>query len=296
MAHAAEKRRWDFAKITGILTDAVFILVGAAAISLGVNMFNSPNDIAPGGVTGTAVILSSILPLKVGTLIALMNVPLLVTGFFFLSKKTMLKTLFSVFCVSVMTDVVFAAVPPYIAAGGNGLLAAIFGGGLIGLGLGLNYIRESTTGGVDIVIKIAAKFRPHLRLGQLTLLADGLVAVLSLVVFRRLELVMLSLASAYVESHIVDALVYGGRECRFLLIFSDKSSEITAALIENKRGVTLLKAIGAYSAREQNVIAAAVHKGDYYKTRRIIRQCDPRAFVVVTNAAEVLGEGFELLE
>lgn len=278
------------------VVDLLLIVAGAAVYSVAVNVFTSPNNIAPGGVTGISIILSSLTDVPVGRLIALINVPLLIAGFIFLNKRTMIKTLFAVAVLSIMTDTVFADIAPYLAKEGSGILAAIFGGLLMGVGQGLNYMRESTTGGTDIVIKIILRFRPQMRLGQLSMIVNACVVAAGYIVYRDLDVVMYALIAIFVEARVVDMLVYGGHECKFLMIFSDKYSEIAEKLLEEDIGVTLLNGEGAYSGRERRVLAIAVRKGDYVRVRRTIRDTDPAAFVVITGASEVLGKGFQKLE
>lgn len=283
-------------KILGYLTDFLMIVVANSIYALGVNVFVSPNNIAPGGVTGISVIISSITPIPVGVLIAGINVPLVILGFIFLNKKIMIKTLISVIVLSLMTDVVMVNVPTYLAQEGNGILASLFGGLLMGVGLGLNYMRESTTGGTDIINKIITRFNPTVRLGTLVLITDSLVVTLGLIVYRDLDVVMYAVISIFVQSKIIDIMVYGGHECKFMMVFSEYSEEIAEQLLKKNMGVTLLRGEGAYSKTERKVIAAAVHKSDYIRVRRAIKETDPRAFVVITGASEVLGEGFQKLE
>ncbi|MGN1118865.1 MAG: YitT family protein, partial [Oscillospiraceae bacterium] len=197
---------------------------------------------------------------------------------------------------TLMTDYVLAWLPVYNASGGSRALAAVFGGLLMGVGLGLNYMRESTTGGVDILNKIVIRFRSGLRLGQVQLLLDGAVALLGFVVWHNMDAVLCALVSIFVQARVLDGIVYGGLECKLLMVFSDRSREITDRLVKAGFGVSLLKGEGAFSGAERQVIAAAVHKGDYIRARRMIKETDPQAFVVITGASEVFGEGFQKLE
>ncbi|MGN1338841.1 MAG: YitT family protein [Oscillospiraceae bacterium] len=276
--------------------DIVIIIIGSGIYALGVHCFTSPNDIAPGGVTGLATIISSVTDWKVGTLIGLMNIPLIVAGFILLNKRVMVRTLISVVVLSFMTDYAFSAVPVYIAQTGGGILATVFGGLLMGAGLGIVYVREGTTGGTDIVIKIINRFRPEMKLGTISLIINAAVAALGYFVYKNLDLVLYAIVAIFVESRVMDALVYGGLEGKFLMIFSQKPQEIAPKLLEMKRGVTLLHGEGAYSGEERQVICIAVHKNEYVKVKRIVREIDPDAFVIITGASEVLGKGFQKLD
>ncbi len=278
------------------IVDIVVIIIGSGIYALGVHSFTSPNDIAPGGVTGIATIVSSVTDWKVGTLIGLMNIPLLIAGFILLNKRVMIRTLISVVVLSFMTDYAFNAVPVYVAESGSGILAAIFGGLLMGAGLGIVYVREGTTGGTDIVIKIINRFRPEMKLGTISFLINAAVAALGYFVYKNLDVVLYAVISIFVESKVMDALVYGGLEGKFLMIFSNQPQEIAQKLLLMKRGVTLLKGEGAYSGEERQVICIAVHKNEYVKVKRIVKETDPEAFVIITGANEVLGKGFQKLD
>ncbi|MBQ9948996.1 MAG: YitT family protein [Oscillospiraceae bacterium] len=275
--------------------DIAVIAAAAAVFAVGAVCFITPNDIAPGGATGIAVILHELTGMPLGALILLINIPLIIMGFILLSKKTMIKTLISVAVITVMTDFVFADLPVYKADGGNGMLAAVFGGVLLGAGVGLTYAREATTGGTDIIAKTLNKFFPHMTLGKMQLYADAVVILAGLAVFRNINAALYAVVSIFVQAKVVDMLVYGGQECRFLLVFSENTRQLTERLLQQDRGVTLLNGEGAYSGRACKVIATAVYKSDYAKVKRMIKEIDPAAFVITTGASEVLGEGFQKL-
>ena len=276
--------------------DIVVILAGSALYALGVHCFTVPNNIAPGGVTGIATLISFVTDVKIGTLIAGINIPLLIAGFILLNKKTMIKTLISVAALSVMTDYLFKGIPVYIADDGGGILASIFGGLLMGAGLGIVYAREGTTGGTDIVNKIINRFRPEIKLGQISFIVNACVAVSGYFVYKNLDVVMYAIIAIFVQSKVIDVLVYGGLEGKFLMIFSERPHEIAEKLLEQKRGVTLLHGEGAYSGEERQVVCIAVHKNEYVKAKRIVKEIDPNAFVIITGASEVLGKGFQRLD
>ncbi len=275
--------------------DIAVIVLAAVIFSVGVVCFISPNDIAPGGGTGIAIILSELTDISLGTLIAAVNIPLIIAGFVLLNKRIMIKTLISVAVITLMTDYVLAGVPVYIADGGNGILAAVFGGVLMGAGVGLTYAREATSGGTDIVAKVISRFRPELKLGRIQFVADAVVILAGLAVFRDLDAALYAVISVFVQARIVDMLVYGGQESRLLMIFSEMPQELSQKLLQAERGVTLLHGEGAYSGSVRKVLVTAVYKSDYAKIKRLVKQTDPSAFMIVTSAGEVFGNGFQPL-
>ena len=276
--------------------DTLIIIFGAGVYALGVHCFTAPNNIAPGGVTGIATIISYVTGAKLGTLISVINIPLLISGFILLNRKTMIKTLIGVASLSLMTDYVLKDIPVYIADNGGGILASIFGGLLMGAGLGIVYAREGTTGGTDIINKIINRFRPEIKLGQISFLINAGVALSGYFVYKNLDVVLYAIVSVFVQAKVIDMLVYGGLEGKFLMIFSEKPQEIAERLLKQKRGVTLLKGEGAYSGEERQVVCIAVHKNEYVKVKRIVKETDPNAFVIITGASEVLGKGFQKLD
>ena len=203
----SEKKRSN--AILKWLWDIVVIAFAAAVYSLGLVCFISPNHIAPGGATGIAIIISGLTDINVGLLIAAINIPLLIVGFILLNKKTMFKTLISVALITVMTDYVLADIPVYIADGGTGILAAVFGGVLMGAGIGLTYAREATSGGTDIVAKVINRFFPDFKLGTIQFIADAAVVLAGLAVYRDLNVVLYAIISIFVQAKLVDMLVYG---------------------------------------------------------------------------------------
>lgn len=276
--------------------DTLIIIFGSGVYALGVHCFTAPNNIAPGGVTGIATIISYVTGAKLGTLISVINIPLLIAGFVLLNRKTMIKTLIGVASLSLMTDYVLKDIPVYIADNGGGILASIFGGLLMGAGLGIVYAREGTTGGTDIINKIINRFKPEIKLGQISFLINAGVALSGYFVYKNLDVVLYAIVSVFVQSKVIDMLVYGGLEGKFLMIFSEKPQEIAERLLKQKRGVTLLKGEGAYSGEERQVVCIAVHKNEYVKVKRIVKETDPDAFVIITGASEVLGKGFQKLD
>ena len=280
-------RRW--------VIDILVMILAAAIYSLGVHFFISPNDIAPGGVTGIAIILTEFWGISVGTLIFLLNIPLIIAGFILLNKTTMIKTMISVVLITIFTNLAEMFVPVYDASGGNGVVAAIFGGAAMGIGLGLGYNRESTSGGTDILTKIIGKYHTDFKLGAIQAALDGIVVLLGFAVFRDVNTVLFAAIAIFVQSKLTDTIVYGSQESRFMLIFSENYKEIAEEILKQSNGVTLFKGEGAYSGNERQVLATAVHRSNYSKVKRIVKTADPKAFVITTSANEVYGEGFTKL-
>jgi uncharacterized membrane-anchored protein YitT (DUF2179 family) len=246
-------------------------------------------------VTGIATIINFATNdfMGVGLLYGLFNIPLVTLGFIFLGKGMMVKTIVAVAVITVATDFVFSGVPVY---DGEKILAALFGGVILGTGQGLIYLRDGTSGGIDITNRIIYKKIPHMSLGKITLAVDAVIITASMIVFRSVEAGLFAIVAIFVSGRVLDTLIYGGLQGKILLIFSDEYEEISRKILEDHhRGVTLLNGVGAYSGQERKVICCAVQKNQYVKIKQIVAEADPAAFIIIANAGEVLGEGFSAI-
>jgi len=283
------------------ILDIAIIIIASLVYSLGVHSFSAPNGIVPGGIIGLATVINNFAPIPIGTLFLLINVPLIAVGFKLLGKRRMFKTLISVAVITVATDWLFvgliAGIPAVPTYTGDKLLASIFSGVLFGAGSGMVFLREGTTGGIDIVNRIINKFNPHLRMGGIILASNAVVITAAMLAFGSLESGLYAIIAIFVSGRVTDLILYGGLEGKMLLIFSEKFDEIARRIIvEEGRGVTFLKGTGAFTGDDKNVICCAVHNNQYARVKRRAREIDPRCFIIITNAREVFGEGFNSIE
>ena len=280
-------------KVVRWIVDIILIIAGAFIYSIGLYCFASPNDIASGGVGGISIIINQLTDITVGVLYGAINIPLVIIGLIFLGKKMMIKTVISVAVISITTDYLlpYLEIPVYTAS--EKILAALFGGIFFGVGMGIVYLREGTTGGTDIINKLINRKFPHFSMGVIMLAIDAVIIVASMVVFGGIEAGLYSIIIIFVASKVMDMILYGSFEGKMVLIFSDKYEEISDYIMNSMvRGVTWLKGEGAYSKADKHVICCAVHKNEYSKVKRKVKEIDPRAFIIITNAGEVLGTGF----
>ncbi|MCL2634890.1 MAG: YitT family protein, partial [Oscillospiraceae bacterium] len=226
----------------------------------------------------------------VGLLYGAFNIPLIIIGLKFLGVRRMLKTVIAVGVITLASDWLYIKLPVYE---GDKILAAVFGGVLFGTGLGLIYLREGTSGGIDIINRIINKKRPHLKMGVIMLTSDVVIISSAMLVFKSIEAGLYAIIAIFVSGRVVDLILYGSLEGKLLFIFSEKYEEITQRILnEEGRGATILKGTGAYSGNDRNVICCAVQKNQYARIKRKIGEIDNKAFIVITNIGEVLGEGF----
>lgn len=272
------------------IIDIMVIIAASLIYSAGLHCFTTPNEIAPGGVSGLATVINAYTGVNVGVIYGAINLPLLIIGFIFLGKKLMIKTIISVATITFATDYLMTFFPVYQ---GEHILAAIFGGLLLGAGLGLCYLRDGTSGGTDIINKLINKRLPYFSLGKIMMATDAIVVAISMVAFKSIESGLYSIITIFVCSRVIDMIIYGSFEAKMMLIFSDSYEEIAKEIMSRiNRGVTYLDGTGAYSGNEKHIICCAVRKNEYPKIKRMVKDIDPNAFIIITNAGEVTGEGF----
>jgi uncharacterized membrane-anchored protein YitT (DUF2179 family) len=231
-------------------------------------------------------------PISVMTLI--LNVPLLLMAWFFLGKRFTLRTMLTVGIVSVMLELASRIDIPYR---GELVLAALFGGVLEGIGLGLVFIRGSTTGGTDIASRLIQLKFPHVSVGRLMLTVDACVLLASAIVYGNIENALFGLVAIFTSTSIIDNLLYGMDTGRVLMIISQREQEIARAISEQlERGCTFLQGRGAYTGADRPVLLCVVRKNQFYRVKKLVYTIDPTAFVMTMEATEVIGEGFKMPE
>lgn len=269
-----------------------YVIITAAAFvyAVGVSLFTDPNNMAPGGVTGIAIILSSIFPVSTGTFIMLINIPILIFAIWKFGLALTVSTIYATALISFFTNLLAA----YGAATDDILLAALVGGTLTAVSIGVIFRAGATTGGMDIIVKALRLQFPHLKTGKIFFIADALVVTLSGIVFRDLNAALYAAISAICTSVVMDIVLYGRDEARLLFIISAKAENIAERLLTDVDiGVTYIKGQGAYSGDNKRVIMCVVKKPVSPKAEEIVKQEDPDAFMIITSATEVFGEGYK---
>ena len=269
-----------------------YAIITAASFSyaVGVSLFTDPNNMAPGGVTGISIILSRLLPLPTGTLILLLNVPILLFAVWKFGIRFTLSTIYAIALISLFTNVLSA----YGAATDDILLAALVGGSITAVSIGVIFRAGGTTGGMDIVVKALRLHFPHLKTGKIFFIADALVVTLSGIVFRDLNAALYAALSAICASLVMDIVLYGRDEAKMQYIISAHAEQIAGRLLSDLDiGVTYINGQGAYSGDNKKVILCVVKKPVSPRVEEIVRQEDPDAFMIITSATEVFGEGYK---
>ncbi len=275
------------------LGDIVYDVVGSLFFAVGLSCFSAPSEIAPGGVSGIAVILNYLFGLPLGMVTMAINIPLLLLAWFFLGKDFTVKTLKSVLILTIMLDYVAPYFPIYK---GEYILAALFGGLGIGVGLAIIFMRGSTTGGTDILSRLIQRRYRHVPIGKVMMGIDVVVLICSMMVFHNIEAGLYGLICIFASAKALDSILYGMDNGKVLLVFSSKVEEMSKKiLVDLYRGVTFLRGVGAYSGEERQVMLCAVRSNEYHKAEEIIKEFDPEAFVITLEAGEIQGYGFRYL-
>ena len=266
------------------------ITLGSLLYALAYNIFYAPNLVAMGGLTGLGQVLNALIPvLPVGTTVFVMNVPLFFLGWKFIGGHLLVSSLyamtFSSFAIDVM-DMIYQF-PPM-----DTMLAAIFGGALLGAGIGLVFAKGATTGGTDLIARLLKLKFAWLPMGTLVLIPDFIVIVLAAIAFGKVESALYGLVSLFITSKVMDMVLYGLDSSKVAYIISDACKEITDAVMAMDRGATILHGEGAYSGDEKKVLMVAFKQKEIVPLKEKVNEIDPHAFLIVCDAHDVLGEGF----
>ncbi|PYZ92828.1 hypothetical protein CR194_14360 [Salipaludibacillus keqinensis] len=291
------QRKRDLEPLTPVqrtLFEFAHVFFGSALVAISFNIFLLPNQIASGGVAGISTIVYSISAMEPAYTQWALNIPLFVAGVLLLGgsisgsvlygSKTLAGTLFLPFIVFLTRDLEPATFDP--------LLAAIFGGIGVGLGLGIVFRSYSSTGGTDLAAQIINKYT-GLSLGVCVFIMDGLVVASSAAVFG-FEYALYALIGLFTTGKTIDLVQVGFGYSKMVIIISQYDEEVKQGLLTKvDRGVTKLSGYGGYTNHERPVLMCVVGRNEVTRLKRIVQTIDPSAFVIVSNASEVLGEGFK---
>lgn len=273
-----------------LLREITGVSAGVILIALGLDLFLIPNKIAAGGVSGLATILYHLINVPVGAAMLVLNVPIFVAGIYRLGLRFGFRSLFGTIALSVAVD----ALAPFLPVPtGDILLSSLFGGVFVGLGLGLVFRFNGTTGGTDLAAAVLRTYT-GINIGQLLFLVDGSVVVAAGIAFESAELAMYALVTIFVTSWLTDLVQEGFSYARAFLIISEKSGEISKAIVKGlNRGATAWPARGVFTGSEKEVLLSVVGRSEVTRLKEIVYSVDPHAFVVLADVHEVLGEGFK---
>ena len=253
-------------------------------------MFSAPNNIVQGGLTGIGTVANYLFSLPIGTVILVLNIPLFALAIKFLRLKFVVKTVVSTLIFTSLIDLGAYVIPAYK---GDMLLGCIFCGMLSGAGLALVFLTGATTGGTDIIAMLIRKKKPDASMGNIMLLADLAVIAVSFAVYREIESIMYAVIVIFISAKAIDFVLYGRDHTKLIFIITAKKQTVLSAiLLEIGRGASVLPVTGGYTGKEKSLILCAAKKTQIREILRLTAREDPRAFTVVCDAGQVVGEGF----
>ena len=265
-------------------------IVGCALFALGFNLFLEPNDLNAGGLSGFAMALVHILNFgSVGIVTIILNLPLFAIGGIKIGRKFFFGSLFGMACVSVLIDL-FALIPrPEVQP----LLAAVYGGAICGLGIGIVFSGGVSTGGSDIIVRLLKMKWRNVPIGVINICFDFAVAAFTGIVFRDINRALYSGVAIFISGQIIDAVVYRFDYSRVALIITAHYEQIASEIAKQlDRGATFLHGEGSYSRKDTMVVLTAVKRQQLAQLKQLVSELDPDAFIIVQEAHQVLGDGF----
>lgn len=268
----------------------ILVLVGSSCYALALNLFLVRNNIAAGGFSGIATVIHYLTGLPVGAMVLFMNIPL-----FFLSWKSVGHRFFAI-CVastvimSVAIDM-FASLPLFTT---DRLMASVYGGVLSGFSVGLLYHAGGASGGSDLLARLINRIMPHVSIGRLLIIIDGIVIIFAAIIYKNAESALYAAITIYIAARITDASISGLDYAKVCFIITTKSQEISDNLLKSStRGITRIAGTGLYTGQGRDVLMTVVKKNQIIGIKSAVKIIDPEAFVIVSDATEVLGKGFK---
>ena len=276
-------------KSVAVLKKYFIITIGCLLAGFSLSCFLASNDIIAGGVSGIATIINHFFKIPIGFMIILINIPIFIWGVIRFGKSLGISTLYATILLSVFTDL-FSYIGVLTK---DMLLAAVFGGIIAGIGYGMVFYSNATTGGVDIIANIIKLKYRHLPLGKIILIVDLIIILFAMYVYKNINIGLYSIISLWLTAYVLDMILEGFNFAKLVIIISDKYEDI-ACLINTKldRGATFLNGEGTYTGDFKKVIICTIKEKEIPKLKDIIKCADKESFVLITDAKEVLGNGF----
>lgn len=283
--------KWNEKKGIQVLCDILVCIIGSALVGTALSVFTIPNEIAPGGISGLSTALAYVLGVRVSVLSLVLNIPIMLAAYRLLGKRSFFYTLLSTALLSGFIELA-SFLPVYT---GNILIAAVYGGVLTGIGIGILFLRNITTGGTDLLALMLHKAFPNVPNGTILAVIDGIVVLIAVLVFQKIEVALTSVLTIYFSSKVIDLIAQGVDYAKVIYIVTDKGKELSAVLNSSTdRGNTVIKAFGGYTGAEKQLVITVTRRNVLAQTLRLIHATDPAAFTFVTDSTEVHGEGFKI--
>ena len=277
-------------KIKYFIIQIIQIVTGTAIMAFGTSLFLLPNQLSAGGFSGLGTITYYLLGIPLGTTTLILNIPLFIMSFIKNGKKFFLNALLGTVLLSLFFNI-FENFKPLTT---DRFLACVYGGIIIGIGTAIILKASASTGGTDLLTQIIKLFKPNVKISNLITFLDIAIVALNVIFFKDLEIGLYSAITIYIMGKMLDIFFEGINFGRIVYIVSSKYEDIAKEIGDKiKRGSTALKGIGMYKNEEKNVLMCVVSRTEVREIRKIVNDIDKNAFIVISNAREVFGEGFK---
>lgn len=274
-----------------VFTDILYDISGSILYAAGIYTFAGNAGFAPGGVSGLALITDHLWGFPVGTMTLLLNIPLVIISYRAVGRQLLIKSAVTMVISSLFLDVIFPMFPVY---SGDRLIASVCSGAFLGAGMALFYLRGSSSGGIDFLALTIKKKRPHMTIGVIAMLIDLVVILLGWPVFGDVDAVLYGVLATFVSTVVIDKILYGAGAGTLAIIITERGKETAERISERAgRGVTSLRAVGAYTRTDREVLLCACSKAEAYLVKSAVQEADDKAFFMFTETSEVFGEGFK---
>lgn len=278
--------------LSKLLINYLLITVASFLYGIGTAIFSDPNNIAPGGFTGIAIVLNRIIPVGTGAWFMILNIPILILGTWKFGWHFICSTLYATGMISLFTDLIAKYGQAFIVS--DMVLASVFGGLFAGVAMAIIFQQGATSGGSDIIIKLLRLRYPHIKTGGLLFITDVFVIFFAAIVIKDIPAALYAFITVFINGIALDKVLYGSDEAKLLFIISDRHSSITKRLLkELDLGVTHVYGQGAFSGKDKKVIMCVVRKRISPQAQEIVKEEDPDAFMIITSATEIYGEGYK---
>lgn len=267
----------------------VLAILGGAIVGLGTGWILLPLKLSTGGFSGIATLVHYLFNVPAGIVTLVLNIPLFLVAIKMLGIQYSFRTFASMLSLSLALTITERWNP----LTSDLILASIFGGAIVGVGLALSLRGEATTGGTDLIAKLIQVKKPYLNLGEILLIIDGLIIAISSFTFESIEVALYSGIAVFVMTKIMDLILEGGGYAKAMFIITDKEEAISEYIInEVQRSATKIEAQGIYSKKDKNILLCVANKREIPKIKNKIKEIDSGCFIIITTVTEAIGTGF----
>ena len=272
-----------------------YVILTAAAViyAVAISLFLDPNNIAPGGVTGISILVNRFTKIPTGTVNMMINIPIVLLGFWRFGWRFICSTMYVLALITIFIN----SLAVYGAVTDDLLIAAVLGGALIGVALALVFKAGATTGGIDIIVKVVRTKRRHIKTNILFLAFDSMVILASWMVFQDLTVAFYAGIAVITDSIVMDKILYGSDEAKMIFVICDQPEQVKQRLFgELDLTATIIPAKGAYTNAPKEMLMIVTRKQVYPKLEEVVKDEDASAFMIVSSASEIFGEGLHFPE